>query len=176
MDNSFHLNMQRTHKQPEGSGLCVAASVATLLQVKSLDLVLSIWDRRDMLPEIVDEPYCHWFTDKRHMPLWSAIIALAENGLGLGILLGFGEYGVPGPDPVWEENFFGSPQIGILTTPALVTVKSKKYEGGLHTVVWDNEARKVRDPGSKSHKDDLCAYIVMEWLPVYRLENFEGIT
>lgn len=159
------LGMKTTCKQPRGSGLCLAASVATLLG-HSQHLFMrwtGIWTLSGKVKDIGDK-HRSQFDDPRFMPLKSAYQVLCEQRLGLGAWLSAG-------DPVkLEEDDRITVDIPLDAQPALVTVKSDNYPGCTHSVVWDNEAMMVRDP-SRMVRDlqPLEWYEVLEWFPVYLL-------
>ena len=169
---SVNLRMTRTVRQPEGSALCVAACVATLLgvdaEVLPEDLIQKWFNAGVILPEKSGTFRIPWY-----MPLWGAVTVLAPQGVGAGVGV---SWDVESP-AVLDRKVLRSgdaclqlSDILISMTPALVTVKSAYYPNGLHSVVWDNEQTMFRDPAGSRAVDD---YEIVEWHPICTYENYQ---
>ena len=54
--------------------------------------------------------------------------------------------------------------------PGYLTVKSERYKGVLHAVIWDNKAQYVRDPNPLvSDCRKLNEYEIVYWTPVFNI-------
>lgn len=79
-----------------------------------------------------------------------------EGGVPGATLVALGDVAIGG-DRFWLQD------------PALVTVRSKRFEGRLHQVLWTGE--KVLDPSpSAQDEEPLEAYHVTEWIGLWRTE------
>lgn len=156
------LNMTRTTKQPPGSGLCLAAAVATLLgENKS---AFNAWALSGYIHAMPDDLCPKLVGDRRYMEWSDATIVLALRGLRLGSWWNSGEE--------LDVRFNAVSEFSIVhllrEAPALACVRSDSGDD-THAVVYDNEINMIRDPSST--RDDVCPlsdYRIVEWFPVDR--------
>lgn len=165
------LGITETLKQPRGSALCLAYCTAMLLGYdrswawNRIDHWTTMCFIRKLKPE---DKHFDKFTDPRFMPMPSAYALLADNKLGLGAFL---KASIEDP-VVLDEDMILRMDVEPFQQPGLLTVASDLHEGGLHSVVWDNEAMMVRDPAPLvGDLQPLQWYKVIEWFPVWWLGN-----
>lgn len=158
------LNMTRTIKQPVGSGLCLAACVATILGENRG--AFNAWSLSGYVRKM-PEGLCTYLTDRRYMEMSDVTIILALNGLRLGSWWNSGNQKDIRFNKVEQYDVHHKRD----ESPALVIVHSEDRESGVtHAVVYDNEAQGVRDPSNaiESELVGLEKYRVAEWFPIDR--------
>ena len=135
-------------RQPTDSKLCMAACCATLTGC-TLEEVLA---EATLMPN-------------GSMSLQQAVIFLARRNMGLGAWVSFAPH-----EATMEPGFQIDVPIKIDESPALGGVKSKRYAGFFHAVVWDNEIKRIWDP----HYDDpqhIESYPMVDWAVVTMFED-----
>jgi len=157
------LGMKRTTKQPPGSGLCLAAAVATLLGENRA--AFNAWSLSGYIKKMPDDLSPDLKGDRRYMEWSDATIVLALRGLRLGSWWNSGDDLEVKFDAVADYSV----RHQLDESPALVTVRGDDDSPDTHAVVYDNELQMIRDPSSTV--EDLCPlsdYFVVDWFPVDR--------
>lgn len=157
------LGMTRTIKQPPGSGLCLAAAAATLLN--SNKSAFNSWSLSGYIRKMPDG-LCMHLADRRYMEMSDLTIVLALRGLRLGSWWNSGD--------LRDVKFDGTSEYSVTHTldeaPALVIVHPEDDEReSTHAVVYDNDLGMVRDPSNA--QEGLCPlsdYRIAEWFPIDR--------
>lgn len=157
----------RTVKQPEGSALCVAACVAMILDFESVSDLLH-WGIREVGIHLSDvhPPFQHYFTDPRCLTLSQALKLLATRDMIVGV------WCTP-YTPVKDTQTSWITEIDLMTTDALLTVRSESFSNLRHMVVWDHaDGRVVRDPSPKCGEYRMISdYEILEIFPVASLKD-----
>lgn len=149
-----------TIKQPPHSGLCLMACCA-MVTGKDLNYVAS---HSGPLGECSESGI-------RYMKLAEAIRYLASEKLAVGAPFSW-------PEP---QNFEAGVELSAIIdtneNSALIVVPSPTRPGGMHQVVWDHEARAVRDPHWQAPElTPLEKCEIIEWLHLWRIEEVDKLS
>lgn len=144
----------KTVKQPEWSGLCVAACIAMITG--------------DELDDIVDGVKLRWCDEHglMYVPLTECISSLAQRSYMYGLSLS-----VTNTEALAETRDLDL-SVDLDQWPAILTVASPSKKGILHCVVWDPEKGVIRDPlPDKEDTSDFDRYDIREWTPVAKIKE-----
>ena len=137
-------------KQPDGSGLCLAACVAMIVGC-SLEYVLGrVKLSKGQLPN--GEPL-DW------LPAREANKFLANHNYTYGMVVDMG----------LNDSLIVD---GLKSVNAILVCKDSQYEEFAHAIIWDADEQQVLDP-TEDKPQELDKYEIIEWIPVTYLAEDE---